>query len=318
MHKEGNYKDVEFFMSALHPYDPEADYAQERIHEILEELALYDDYLNPKVIDLNKKLSQLQEIINENLRLALNKDIFYADDRFIFHDENNCLQKDSEDDHSTRIARVTEFNINGKICISLNALKVIAPYDLKNHILGVLIHETAHLAGMNEENAERAEALYHEFSYKVYRKDPMTSINFEAQMAIILGNSLNKLYWTNDLIERSIENNNWDNNSELIQDVSTAYGILYSFIMLLPRDNPFKTFTVTFENDINLLYMEVSNLMNGIQYQMQFFGMNNNQEMIKISEAIKDQMNTVIDIAIKCFPSYDIVFEQSRIKNNHN
>lgn len=315
MYKEGRAKDADFFSSGLTPYDPEADYAEERIHEIVEELKHYNhDSLNPKVIELSKELLKLQEIIRKNLNLTLNNDVFYADDRFIFHDENPCLQVNSEDDHSTRIARVTELNIHGKICISLKAFKVIAPYDLKNHILGVLIHETAHLSGMNEKNAEKVEALYHEFSYKIYKKDPMTSIHFEAQMATLLANSLAQLYWTNKLIERSIESSNWESNVEIMQKVSTSFGMLQGFLQMLPKDFVLETFRLTFEKDADLLYSKLNKLTQGIKYQMQFFGMNDNQEKIMISEIINAQMNGVIDIAIKCFPSHEFVFEQSRIE----
>ncbi len=313
MHKEGRNEDANFFSSGLQPYEANVENAQERIDEIIEEIKLYD-ILDPRRIELSKELAEINQHLRTYLDTVFDNKKFYSDERFIFHDQNNCLQVNSEDNHLTRIARVTEFNINGKICISFEALRVIAPYDLKNHILGVLIHETAHLAGMNEEDAERVEALYHEFSYKIYRKDPMTSINFESQMAVLLSNGLDLLYWANEAIKENIKDNKWEDNTDIIQKVSTAYGMLNGFIHVLPRKGPFETFTVTFEQDVDLLYEKVNQLSGNIGYNMQFFYMDNNQEKIKISESIEAQMNSVIDIAIKCFPSHAWIFENKRVE----
>ncbi|EQC47559.1 hypothetical protein [Bacteriovorax sp. Seq25_V] len=313
LQENNRHEDSKFFIQALKPYSQESEDASKRIKEI-NILLDQTDIDSGEWMELMEESLRLANVIKDYVDLAINKDKLYADDRFLFHDESPCLSLGADDNHSTRVARVTSFDITGRICISFEALTVIAPYDLKNHIMGVIIHETAHLAGMNEEDAERAEALYHAFSYEVYARPMMTSSQLEFQMSSIILNAISNLYYAKSSIDLNFERDTWKYNDEIIAKISTGSAMLRTTLLLLPVKNYPGSYAVSFNEHLEDFRNQLMKLTNKIDYQMQWIGDADHSEMKSISEEVARNLNELIMISKKCFPVLSDSFDQFIIK----
>ncbi|MGZ3722868.1 MAG: hypothetical protein ACXVA9_08070, partial [Bdellovibrionales bacterium] len=79
--------------------------------------------------------------------------------RWTIKEEGDC--GNAKDNHAD--ASVSAFNVNGDICISAGNLTRLPPSALLKEILGLLLHETSHLGGANEAEAQNWQTVFAEY-----------------------------------------------------------------------------------------------------------------------------------------------------------
>jgi hypothetical protein len=119
-----------------------------------------------KINPTNKKFQDIKSSIltleneNKDNNFLINKERpfnqFFDHKRFIILTDRPCLDKYKRE----KIASVTELNSNGKICLSFDKIADLPPESLKNEIIGLIFHETAHLAGLREVAASKTQFTY--------------------------------------------------------------------------------------------------------------------------------------------------------------
>ncbi|MGE4131848.1 MAG: hypothetical protein AB7F86_09415 [Bdellovibrionales bacterium] len=83
----------------------------------------------------------------------------------LFENPVNITDKGScaNSEHKQADASVSQNNLDGRLCLSIHSLTRIPPQNLLQSILALLAHESAHLAGQNEFEAQEMQDLFNEF-----------------------------------------------------------------------------------------------------------------------------------------------------------
>ncbi len=103
--------------------------------------------LTDQIIDLSKSIKHLEPF--EKYKLA----DYVFKIPVVYQDEGSCPAPDK--DHAD--ASVTEFSFDATICFSLENLTRIPKQSLNAHVLGLWMHELAHMTGAGEAAAKQVE-----------------------------------------------------------------------------------------------------------------------------------------------------------------
>lgn len=93
----------------------------------------------------------------------------------------------------SKSASVTDFNINGEICISGTHLSQLPPESLRKQVHALLFHEISHLLGYNEDHANHIQSIILAHYDSLFTKENSNSHSEEIFMMEV-NNSKNLLY----------------------------------------------------------------------------------------------------------------------------